>query len=347
MESSSSKRGRRAAQQLRVGALFSGIGGFCHGFQSAGFLTACANDVDPYACSVYRLNFPNNRLIEKDIRELTVRKDRLEPVDVLHAGLPCQSFSQAGSRKGFEDDRGKLFYEIVRLIKEFKHDKPRVVVLENAPYLKWGAGGMWFLEVSTQLQKAGYWFRESNAQELDLFELTDIPQQRSRLFMVAWSIEHFRSGRFEFPKPNGVENHQPPEKFVAFGGVDHHEYYLSNDNRYFKMITKERKDTDDLRHVYQLRKYFVRQKQPGIFPTLTANMGGGGHNVPFIWDAKGLRKLTERECLRLQGFPETFRFPEELSRGQRYTQIGNSVAPPVAKLLAGAVREKYLRECAA
>lgn len=166
---------------------------FCHGFESTGFATAWANDIDPYACSVYRLSFPKNRLIEKDVRELSVRKDRLEPVDVLHAGFPCQSFSQAGSRKGFDDERGKLFYEIIRIVKEFKQDKPRVIVLENAPYLKYGAGGLWFLEVSTQLQKAGYWFRESNAQELDLFELTDIPQQRTRLFMVAWSIDHFRA----------------------------------------------------------------------------------------------------------------------------------------------------------
>jgi DNA (cytosine-5)-methyltransferase 1 len=332
---------------LKAGALFSGIGGFCHAFESAGFITAWANDVDPYACSVYRLNFPKNRLVEKDIRGLSVRKDRLEPVDVLHAGFPCQSFSQAGSRKGFDDDRGKLFYEIIRLIKEFRQDKPRVIVLENAPYLKYGAGGTWFLEVSTQLQKAGYWFRESNAQELDLSELTDIPQQRSRLFMVAWSIDHFRSGRFEFPKPNGIHKHKPPAEFIAFEGVDDREYYLSDENRYFKMITKERKDTEDVRHVYQLRKYFVRQKQPGVFPTLTANMGLGGHNVPFIWDAKGLRKLTERECLRLQGFPEKFKFPTDLSSKQRYTQIGNSVAPPVAKLLALAVRDKYEKECAA
>ncbi|MCK1744153.1 DNA cytosine methyltransferase [Bradyrhizobium sp. 139] len=72
--------------------------------------------------------------------------------------------------------------------------------------------------------------------------------------------------------------------------------------------------------------------------------GGGGHNVPFIWDSKGLRKLTESECLKLQGFPSSFKFPADVSRTQRYQQIGNAVAPPVAKLLAQAVKQKYLME---
>lgn len=73
-------------------------------------------------------------------------------------------------------------------------------------------------------------------------------------------------------------------------------------------------------------------------------MGHGGHNVPFVWDRKGLRKLTERECLKLQGFPATFKFPAEVSSKHRYAQIGNSVAPPVAKLLAKAVKNKLLTE---
>ena len=121
-------------KQLSAGALFSGIGGFCLAFKSAGFQTKWANDFDPYACLVYRSNFPKTRLIEKDIRKLSVKKDKLAPVDILHAGFPCQSFSQAGSRRGFEDERGKLFFEIIRLVKEFGPKKPKVIVLENAPY---------------------------------------------------------------------------------------------------------------------------------------------------------------------------------------------------------------------
>src|SRR5664279_4193109 len=133
MRSSNHKNGKTRVsgkKKLTVGALFSGIGGFCLAFEAAGFRTAWACDVDPYACSVYRSNFPTNRLIEKDVRKLSVKKDRLEPVDILHAGFPCQSFSQAGPRSGFDDERGKLFFEIIRLVKEFKQDKPRVLVFE-------------------------------------------------------------------------------------------------------------------------------------------------------------------------------------------------------------------------
>jgi DNA (cytosine-5)-methyltransferase 1 len=141
---------------------------------------------------------------------------------------------------------------------------------------------------------------------------------------------------------------QPPEKdarkFVDFEGTKDDAYYLPTDNRYFKMISKEKVDTSKVKHIYQLRKYFVRQKEPGVCPTLTANMGHGGHNVPFIWDRRGLRKLTEAECLRLQGFPESFDFPDSISSKQRYAQIGNAVAPPVAALLADGVKEKILRE---
>ena len=90
---------------------------------------------------------------------------------------------------------------------------------------------------------------------------------------------------------------------------------------------------EDRSCVYQLRKYEVRAKEPGVCPTLTANMGLGGHNVPFIMNSRGLRKLTELECLRLQGFPTDFVFPDEVPRAKRYTQIGNSVTVPVAKLL--------------
>ena len=118
-------------------------------------------------------------------------------------------------------------------------------------------------------------------------------------------------------------------------------YYLDEDNRYHKMISAKE---DDPYSVYQLRKYLVRAKEPGVCPTLTANMGLGGHNVPFIFDRRGLRKLTEFECLRLQGFPEWYRFPEEVSRPKRYQQVGNSVVPLLIEKIAKAVKNKIESE---
>jgi DNA (cytosine-5)-methyltransferase 1 len=322
-------------------ALFSGIGGFCIGFESSGIKTSWAVEWDSAAARTYAHNVKNVRLIEEDIQRISVHSHDLEPVDVLHAGFPCQSFSQAGERKGFDDPRGRLFYDIIRIVKEFKDHKPSVIVLENSPYLRVGARGSWFLELTKEIKMAGYWFRESNSAELDPYDLTPLPQKRNRLFMVAFSIERFRNGKFCFPTAKD-ETPKDLSKFIDFSGtLDDETYYLPDENRYNKMISKH---VEDKRCIYQLRKYLVRVKDPGVCPTLTANMGQGGHNVPFIHDSKGIRKLTEYECLRLQGFPPDFEFPNDVPRSKRYTQIGNSVSVPIAKLVALKVKEKITSE---
>ncbi|MES0032096.1 DNA (cytosine-5-)-methyltransferase [Mesorhizobium sp. M0040] len=322
--------------EYKCGALFAGIGGFCQGFGEGGLKTVWAVENDSHAVATYAHNFPGVRLIEKDVCTVKVDEHRLEPVDVLHAGFPCQSFSQAGGRRGFEDERGMLFFEIIRIIREFGDRKPAVIVLENSPFLKYGEGGAWFLRLQHEIQKAGYWFRPESAQELDASRVTALPQQRVRLFMVALSMDHFLSGRFNFP----TAEHTAPKRladYIDFDGSVGSEYYLPQDNRYFKMISSAVNSRNCL---YQLRKYEVRAKEEGVCPTLTANMGGGGHNVPFLMNGHGLRKLTEHECLRLQGFPSAFTFPDDVPRHRRYTQAGNAVAVPVARLLAAGVREK-------
>jgi len=326
---------------LKAGALFSGIGGFCLGFQKAGIKTSWAIEHDQFAARTYEHNIKNVRLIIEDIKTIHVSTSNLEPVDVLTAGFPCQSFSQAGQRKGFEDPRGMLFYEVIRLIKEFKDKKPSIIVLENAPYLRNGDGGSWFIEVSKEIKKAGYWFRESNYAELDPFNLTNLPQRRNRLFMVGLSTDVFNSAKFNFPTTMNSAEKQLKDYIDFDGALEDDSYYLHDDNKYHKMITEK---TDDKHCIYQLRKYLVRPKLPGECPTLTANMGLGGHNVPFIHDAKGLRKLTEFECLRLQGFPPEFTFPDDVPRARRYVQVGNSVSVPIAELLANGVVEKFKTE---
>ena len=333
-------------QPLKAGALFAGIGGFCIGFERAGITTSWAIENDPMSVLTYRHNIKNSRIIEKDgvpasIKDVTVSEYDLEPVDILHAGFPCQSFSQAGERKGFDDPRGQLFYEILRIVADFKDKKPSVIVLENSPHIRFGEGGSWFIELTKEIKKAGYWFRETNCVELDPYVLTPLPQKRNRLFMVAFSTDRFRNGKLSFPSLRNEEK-KCLENYIDFAGsIDDDSYYLPEENRYHKMITQE---VDDRACIYHLRKFLVRVKGPGVCPTLTANMGLGGHNVPFIYDAKGLRKLTEHECLKLQGFPEGFTFPDEVIRSKRYTQIGNSVATPVITLLAEEIKQKINKE---
>jgi DNA (cytosine-5)-methyltransferase 1 len=329
---------------LTAGALFAGIGGFCLGFESANIITKWAVENDPAAVITYSANIPHPRIIKEqdkpvDIRCIKVGTHSLEPVDILHAGFPCQSFSQAGEKMGFDDPRGQLFYEVIRLINEFKDRKPAIIVLENAPFLRMGNGGAWFLEIIKEIRKSGYWFRESNCEELDTFELTSLPQKRKRLFMVAISMSKFSNGKISFPKKSSSKK-KDLSKYIDFDGhVDDDTYYLPKENRYYQMISRE---VEDKRCIYQLRKYLVRVKDAGVCPTLTANMGLGGHNVPFVHDEKGLRKLTEYECLRLQGFPQNYYFPEAVPRHKRYTQVGNSVAVPIAALLADVVKNKFM-----
>ena len=320
--------------------MFAGIGGFCVGFDRAGIKTAWAIDNDFFCNETYGHNILGVRLIPEDIQKVSVRNHDLEPVDVLHAGFPCQSFSQAGGRRGFDDPRGKLFFEIVRLIRDFGDRKPKAIVLENSPYLRYGQGGVWFLELQKHIQRAGYWFREANCAELNAYDISELPQQRIRLYMVAFSRDHFRSGKFTFPTEKNL-NPKRLDRYIDFQGEQADEYYLDPENRYFKMISGKVRNR---RSLYQLRKYEVRAKEPETCPTLTANMGLGGHNVPFVLDSRGLRKLTEDECLRLQGFPPKFRFPETVPRARRYVQVGNAVTVPVAQLVAERVKQKIFEE---
>jgi DNA (cytosine-5)-methyltransferase 1 len=333
-------------KSLKAGALFAGIGGFCVGFQQSNIPTAWAIENDLAAVGTYRANLGDEILLDdaglpKSIKDISVIKDGLCPVDVLHAGFPCQSFSVAGERKGFDDPRGQLFYEIIRLIKEFGDARPSVLLLENSPNLRVGEGGSWFIELTNQIKKAGYWFRENNAFELDSFDYTSVPQRRNRLFMVAFATNRFRNGKISLDFP-AASPQKDLSKYIDFdGGLDDDTYYLDPENKYYKMLT-EKGSTP--RSILQLRKYEVRDKGENVVPTLTANMGQGGHNVPFLMDAKGLRKLTEYECLKLQGFPSTYRFPDEIPRAKRYQQVGNSVVPPLIELLAGAIKEKIIQE---
>src|SRR6516165_3032066 len=219
---------------LRGGALFSGIGGFCMGFHRVGVPTLWAIEMDPFAVATYKANFPIAHTLQRDVRGISVDDTNLEPVDILHAGFPCQSFSQAGGRRGFHDPRGQLFYEIIRIINEFRENKPKALILENAPYLRYGEGGSWFLELQKEIQKAGYRFRDSNCAELNAYDITALPQQRVRLFMVAFSMQHFRSGKFRFPadrctKPKRLES------YIDFDGTQDDEYYLHRENRYHKI----------------------------------------------------------------------------------------------------------------
>lgn len=314
------------------GSLFAGIGGFCFGFEKNKFQTKWSIDNNKWVREVYSLNFPENRLIEDfngDITEISVENCNLSSVDVLHAGFPCQSFSIAGNKRGFDDPRGKLFFEIIRLLEEWDRKKPKIIVLENSPHILNGGDGMWFYEIRQKLVNAGYWFSKNSCIEIDTSEYSDTPQKRNRLFMFAFNKDYFNQNKIHIKKPR--KEAKDITRFVNFDSLQEDYYYLAKENRYYKMIMEI---ADDKKRLYQLRKYRVRKQKINVCPTLTANMGLGGHNVPFLREGDRLRKLTERECLNLQGFPSKFLWPSDLAKGKKYEMIGNAVSPAVSSIIA-------------
>jgi DNA (cytosine-5)-methyltransferase 1 len=317
-----------------VGCMFAAIGGFCKAFETAGADVLWATDKDRFAKETFELNFPNFRFIHKDVIDLSVKGDKLEPVDILTAGFPCQPFSIAGEAKGFKDLRGELFLHIIRIIKEFGSKKPKILLLENVKNFWHHDKGNTFRRVQTEIQKAGYWFEAKNAQILNTSTHTEIPQNRERIFMAAFSRSHFGSNTFEFPKPLDQQKRKSVVEFLDLDKQAPEEFYFREKQRYYPHF-KTAMDAGDPNAVYQLRRNYVRENKTGTCFTLMANMGEGGHNTPVIKDDWGIRKLTPKECARLQGYNSRwFKIPKEMSRAQIYKQIGNSVTIPLVKRLA-------------
>jgi DNA (cytosine-5)-methyltransferase 1 len=312
-----------------------------------------ANEKDHFAEKTFRLNFPKLNYLRKPIEELTVEGDSLETVDILTAGFPCQPFSVAGEKKGFLDkERGELFLHIIRIIRELGIQKPKILLLENVRNFRTHDEGRTFARVQREIQNAGYWFSDKDAQILNTMTHTDIPQNRGRVFMIAFSRDHFSGNTFEFPKPLPAGSLRPVREFLTLNKKPPESFYFRNSQRYYPLFV-EAMAKGDPKAIYQLRRNYVRENMSGVCFTLMANMGDGGHNHPVIKDRWGIRKLTPRECARLQGYEDDwFQIPPELSRGQISKQIGNSVTIPlIEKLAAECIRhielERRMRRAAA
>ncbi len=315
-----------------VGSLFAGMGGFSRAFMNAGFRILWANENDSFALKTYEYNFPDVLIYNQPIEELSVVKDALEPVDILTAGFPCQPFSVAGDKRGFKDPRGRLFFEIIRLCKEFGNQAPKILVLENVKNLLYHNHGRTFNKLVDEIQSAGYWFTPKNAAVLNTKDVTEIPHNRERLFMIAFSWHYFKSNNFSFPEQ--VEALKDVRDYLDLDKPADSEYYFEKDSKYGKLFNSSMEEGDP-NSIYLLRRWYVRENKNKCVFTLTANMGEGGHNVPVIKDNWGIRKLTPEECLRLQGFKNCeLLFHSDLSKTQKYKQIGNTVTVELVRKIA-------------
>lgn len=308
--------------------LFAGIGGIRLGFEDAGFTTVFSNDFEPKCKETYDLNFKYSKLIVEDIRKIDI--DDLPPFDFILGGFPCQAFSIAGYRKGFNDEkgRGNLFFDIARIIEA---RKPEGFLLENVKNLKGHDGKKTFKIIEEVLTNLGYYLK---VKVLNSMEYGNIPQNRERIYIVGFKKKEY-SDNFRFPDPVKLT-----KSVVDLLQEDVPEKYFYNGKPLYERIkdsvTEEGK-------VYQWRRKYVRENKKGVCPTLTANMGMGGHNVPIIKVKKGIRKLTPLECARIQGFPLDYKLPN-ISDAALYKQVGNSVSVPVIKAIAKQVKKAMNQE---
>ena len=308
-------------KKYRAIDLFAGIGGIRLGFANAfkeNIEFVFSSEIDKYAQQTYKANFDGD--VAGDITKID-EKD-IPSHDILLAGFPCQAFSIAGKRLGFEDTRGTLFFEVARII---KYHKPKILFLENVKGFVNHDNGNTFRVVKETLEEMGYkvFTKVLNAKDFG------VPQNRERIYIVAFLDDN----EFEFPEAlcTEVSIKSKLEKNVL-------EKYYYNGKPLFERI---KDDVVNENSIYQWRRQYVRENKSGVCPTLTANMGTGGHNVPIVRDKKGIRKLTPRECANFQGFPDTFILPN-LVDSQLYKQCGNSVVVEVINKIAEKILKRIL-----
>ena len=311
-------RNLESQKKLRTLDLFAGIGGIRLGFEKAGFETVFANDFENQCKTTYDANFNTCKLVVEDITKID--PEDLPEFDFLLGGFPCQPFSVAGYRQGFKDKkgRGNLFFYIARIIEE---RQPEGFLLENVKNLKSHDKGKTFKIIEKTLEDLGYHIK---SKVLNSMEYGNIPQNRERIYMVGFKNKKY-TDRFIWPKKKklNIKITDLLEKNVA------EKYYYNGKPLYEKI----KNDVKEEGKVYQWRRKYVRENKSGVCPTLTANMGTGGHNVPIIKDKKGIRKLTPLECARIQGFPKDYKLPN-LADSALYKQLGNSVTVTVVEAVA-------------
>lgn len=311
-------------KQITVASLFAGVGGIDLGFEQTGiFKTLYANECDPYPAETFGKNF-ELKVDRRDIR--LVQPGDIPEVDGYLFGFPCQAFSVAGYRLGFNDPtgRGNLFFEVMRLVHT---NRPRFLVAENVKNLVGHDNGHTFKVILEAMETEGYKVKH---QILNAMEYGNVPQNRERIYIVGFKDEEDYKN-FEFPQP--IPLTKKITDIINFKSKLPDKYYYTAGRYKGNIYEKLVEAMDDPDTVYQWRRRYVRKNKKGVVPTLTANMGTGGHNVPLILTDYGIRKQTPRECFSAQGFPEDFILPKQTD-SRLYKQAGNSVCVSVIQRIA-------------
>ena len=292
--------------------LFAGIGGIRIAFEKQGGKCVFTSEWDKFAQQTYSENFGD--IPSGDITE--IHEKDVPNHDILLAGFPCQPFSHAGLKRGFDDIRGTLFFDVARIIKE---KKPKMVLLENVKGFASHDKGNTFKVVCSTLEKLGY---EVHSKVLNAREF-GVPQNRERIYIVGIDRKRTLQAPFSFPKP--------PNSPITVGDI------LES------RVDPKYTISDKLWKGHQRRLKEHRAKGNGFgyslfnasslyTSTISARYYKDGSEILLEQKGNNPRKVTPREAARLQGFPDTFKIP--VSDAQAYRQFGNSVAVPVVSAIA-------------
>ncbi|MET2985270.1 DNA cytosine methyltransferase [Aureibaculum conchae] len=305
--------------------LFAGIGGFHYALKSFEAQCIFASEIDSKAAEVY---YQNHHLKPKgDITKIDEKE--IPKHDILCAGFPCQAFSISGKQKGFEDTRGTLFFEIARII-DFR--KPKILLLENVKNFVRHDNGQTLKTVVNTLENLNYkvFYKVLNTSNFGL------PQNRERVYIVGFNNSHFQHLKFDFP--NGkitsalediLEKNPKDGKVIERDDISFYKEYSPVENIFGTIeipnrpmqIGKVNKGGQGER-IYDPRGHAI---------TLSAQGGGVGSKTGLYKIENEIRKLSPRECARLQGFPEHFILPNSIPEAQK--QFGNSVSINVLQFI--------------
>ena len=314
-------RNQPDAPDFRFIDLFAGIGGIRIPFQELGGNCVFSSEWDKFSQKTYYANFgetPAGDITKIDAADIP-------DFDILLGGFPCQPFSQAGLHKGFEDTRGTLFFEIERIIGE---KRPKAFLLENVKQLKGHDNGNTFRVIMKHLEALNY---HAEAKVLKAADF-GVPQIRERIYIVGFDRNHFvipDDYHFPFPEPTGIK--------TRVGDILE------------KKVDKKYTISDKLWEGHQRRKkenklkgkgfgYSLFNEESPYTSTISARYYKDGSEILIDQGENNPRKLTPRECARLQGFPEDFIIP--VSDAQAYKQFGNSVAVPVVRAIARQIQKE-------
>ncbi len=306
--------------------LFAGAGGFRLALQNIGGKCVYTSEWEKSAKQTYEKNFGEYPF--GDITSEKIKSYIPGNFDLLCGGFPCQAFSVAGNRKGFEDTRGTLFFDLEKIIET---KRPKAFFLENVKNLaRHNKGKTLEIMLNILKNKLGY---KVKYKVLNSMEYANIPQNRERIFIVGFDPKQLKNyDVFSFPEKidltKNIRNLIDKEK-------QDDKYYYKKEHKYYPKLMEAMKSEDT---IYQWRRVYVRENKSNVCPTLTANMGTGGHNVPLIIDDYGIRKLTPRECFRFQGYPENYILPN-LANSKLYMQAGNSVTVPLIQRIGEKIYE--------